>query len=176
MNKPRALKFGDTLGLVAPASFTSEEKIEKSIETIKIMGFKVKVGESIYKRYGYLSGKDEIRAKDINEMFKDQGVDGIICLRGGGYGTPRILDLLDYNIIKNNPKVFIGYSDITALHMAFNQICDLITFHGPMVSSDMIGNFQDFSKESLFKSTMKNEVIGNIKIHQEKKYLKLTVD
>ncbi len=82
---------------------------------------------------------------------------------GGGYGTPRILDLLDYNIIKNNPKVFIGYSDITALHMAFNQICDLITFHGPMVSSDMIGNFQDFSKESLFKSTMKNEVIGNIK-------------
>lgn len=161
MNKPRALKFGDTIGLVAPASFASEDKIGKSIETIEEMGFKIKIGKSIYEKHGYLSGKDEIRAKDINEMFKDPDVDGIICLRGG-YGTPRILDLLDYNIIKENPKVFVGYSDITALHIVFNQICDLITFHGPMVSSDMIGNFQEFSKKSLFKSIMENEVIGLI--------------
>lgn len=161
MIKPKALKFGDTLGLVAPASFTSKEKVDKSIEIVKQMGFKVKIGKSLYERYGYLSGKDEIRAKDINEMFEDKEVDGIICLRGG-YGTPRILDLLDYNIIKNNPKVFIGYSDITALHIVFNQICGLVSFHGPMVSSDMIGNFQEFSKDSLFKATMKNEVVGKI--------------
>jgi muramoyltetrapeptide carboxypeptidase len=159
--KPKELEFGDTLGLVAPASFTSKEKIEKSIETVEKMGFKVKLGESIYQRYGYLSGKDEIRAKDINEMFKDPEVDGIICLRGG-YGTPRILDLIDYNIIKDNPKVFIGYSDITALHIAFNQICKLVTFHGPMVSSDIIGNFHEFSKESLYKSIMNNREIGLI--------------
>ncbi len=161
MIKPKELEFGDTLGLVAPASFTSKEKIEKSIETVEKMGFKVKLGESIYQRYGYLSGKDEIRAKDINEMFKDPEVDGIICLRGG-YGTPRILDLIDYNIIKDNPKVFIGYSDITALHIAFNQICKLVTFHGPMVSSDIIGNFHEFSKESLYKSIMNNREIGLI--------------
>ena len=161
MIKPKELEFGDTLGLVAPASFTSKEKIEKSIETVEKMGFKVKLGESIYQRYGYLSGKDEIRAKDINEMFKDPEVDGIICLRGG-YGTPRILDLIDYNIIKDKPKVFIGYSDITALHIAFNQICKLVTFHGPMVSSDIIGNFHEFSKESLYKSIMNNREIGLI--------------
>jgi len=170
--KPKALKFGDTLGLVAPASFTSKEKVDKSIEIVKQMGFKVKIGKSLYERYGYLSGKDEIRAKDINEMFEDKEVDGIICLRGG-YGTPRILDLLDYNIIKNNPKVFIGYSDITALHIVFNQICNLITFHGPMVSSDIIGNFQDFSKESLFKAIMNTEAIGLIKNPVDEEIVKI---
>ncbi len=108
MIKPKALKFGgDTLGLVAPASFTSKEKVDKSIEIVKQMGgFKVKIGKSLYERYGYLSGKDEIRAKDINEMFEDKEVDGIICLRGG-YGTPRILDLLDYNIIKKTIQRYL---------------------------------------------------------------------
>ncbi len=161
MIKPKALKFGDTIGIVAPASPTMEENIQKAYDIIVEMGFKVKMGKSPYEKYGYLSGTDDIRAQDINEMFKDTEVDGIICMRGG-YGTPRILELIDYDIIRKNPKVFVGYSDITALHIAFNQIAGLVTYHGPMVSSDMLDGFSDFSKESLFKAIMSSKPIGII--------------
>jgi muramoyltetrapeptide carboxypeptidase len=162
MIKPKALKFGDTIGVIAPASPITEERVKKAHDKLIEMGFKVKMGKSPYERYGYLSGSDAIRAEDVNEMFRDKEVDGIICLRGG-YGTPRILGLLDYESIKNNPKVFVGYSDITALHIAFTQICNLVTYHGPMVSSDMIGNFSDFSRDNLFKVIMNNESIGEIR-------------
>lgn len=161
MIKPKALKLGDTIGIIAPASPTTEENVKKAYDKLVEMGFNVKMGKSPYERYGYLSGTDSIRAEDLNEMFRDNEVDGIICMRGG-YGTPRILDLIDYEAIKNNPKVFIGYSDITALHIAFTQMADLVTFHGPMVSSDIIGNFSDFSKESLYKAIMRTEAIGAI--------------
>lgn len=161
MIKPKTLKFGDTIGIIAPSSPTMEENIQRAYDTIVEMGFKVKMGKSPYEKYGYLSGTDEIRAQDINEMFKDTEVDGIICMRGG-YGTPRILELIDYDIIRKNPKVFVGYSDITALHIAFNQIAGLVTYHGPMVSSDMLDGFSDFSKESLFKAIMSSEPIGII--------------
>ena len=161
MIKPEALKFGDTVGIIAPASPTTEERVKKAHDKLIEMGFKVKMGKSPYERYGYLSGTDSIRAEDINEMFRDKEVDGIICIRGG-YGTPRILDLLDYEAIKNNPKVFVGYSDITALHIAFTQIADLVTYHGPMVASDMIGNFSEFSKDNLYKSIMETDPIGKI--------------
>lgn len=161
MIKPEALKFGDTVGIIAPASPTTEERVKKAHDKLIEMGFKVKMGKSPYERYGYLSGSDNIRAEDINEMFRDKEVDGIICIRGG-YGTPRILDLLDYEAIKNNPKVFVGYSDITALHIAFTQIADLVTYHGPMVASDMIGNFSEFSKDNLYKAIMETDPIGKI--------------
>ena len=78
-----------------------------------------------------MSGDDKTRAYDINKSFYDKEIKGVFTIRGG-YGCTRILDLIDYNIIKNNPKVFIGYSDITALHVVFNQVCNLITYHGPM--------------------------------------------
>lgn len=161
MIKARALKPGDTIGLIAPSSPTTKENVERAKNKLMEMGFKVKIGKSAYEQYGYLSGTDDIRANDINQMFSDGQVDGIICLRGG-YGTPRILDLIDYNIIRNNPKVFVGYSDITALHLAFTQKCNLITFHGPMASSDIIGNFSEFSKTSLLKAITNTEPIGNI--------------
>lgn len=161
MIKARKLKFGDTIGIIAPASPTTEERVKKAHDKLIELGFKVKMGKSPYERYGYLSGTDTIRANDINEMFKDKEVDGIICIRGG-YGTPRILDLLDYDAIRDNPKVFVGYSDITALHIAFTQISNLVTYHGPMVASDMIGDFSEFSKDNLFKAIMNKAPIGKI--------------
>lgn len=156
MNKPKALALGDTIGLISPSSPTSPENVNKAKEKLIEMGFKVKMGKSPYEKRGYLSGSDDIRAKDIEEMFKDKEVDGILCVRGG-YGTPRILDKLDYELIKNNPKVFIGYSDITALHVAFNQLANLVTFHGPMASSDMLEGFSDFSRDSLFRNVLEGE-------------------
>lgn len=159
MIKPKYLKAGDTIGVIAPSSQVTEGKQQLVYNKLTQMGFKVKMGKSCYENYGYLSGTDEVRAKDLNDMFLDKEVDGIICIRGG-YGTPRILELLDYEGIKNNPKVFMGYSDITALHIAMNQLCNLVTFHGPMAASDMIGDFSDFSKESMFKAIGKTEAMG----------------
>jgi len=163
MIKPKTLKRGDTIGIIAPSSPTrKEENIKKAIEVLEAQGFKVVVGDSCIKKYGYLSGSDETRAKDINEMFKNPKIDGIFCIRGG-YGTPRILDMLDYKSIKENPKVFIGYSDITAIHIALNQKCNLVTIHGPMVVSDMIEDFDDFSKESYFNTITISKPIGELK-------------
>ncbi|SDW20274.1 S66 peptidase family protein [Tepidimicrobium xylanilyticum] len=161
MIKPKGLKLGATLGVVAPASPTTKEKLELAYKKLKQLGFNVVMGESCYENYGYLAGSDELRARDLNNMFKNEKIHGIICLRGG-YGTPRILDLLDYEMIRRNPKVFIGYSDITALHIAFNQLSNLITFHGPMAASDMVEGFGDFSRESLLNSILDGDFQPNI--------------
>lgn len=136
---PEKLKKGDTIGIIAPASPSKSKtkklltyELEKIEQELNKLGYKVKFGETCYIRYkGYLAGEDELRVKDIENMFLDKDVKAILCLRGG-YGTLRIIDKINYNIIKENPKVFIGYSDITALHIAFNQIANLVTYHGIM--------------------------------------------
>jgi len=162
MNKPKALKIGDTIGLVAPSSSLRQaDKLEKSIKVLEQQGFKVVIGESCGKKYGYLSGSDEIRARDINTMFQDSDIDAVFCLKGG-YGTPRILDMLDYDMIKENPKIFIGYSDITAIHIVLNQKCDLITFHGPMAASDMLEDFNEFSKKSYIGAITSIKPLGQM--------------
>ena len=170
MIKPRALKLGDTIGIIAPASPTTEEKLKQAHDKIIEMGFKVKTGRSPYEKYGYLSGADNIRAEDINQMFKDKEVDAIICIRGG-YGSPRLLDLLDYDAIRDNPKIFVGYSDITALHIAFTQISGIVTYHGPMVVSDMIEDFNQFSKDRLFEMIMGKEFTGKLSNPKEEEII-----
>ena len=161
MIKPKALEFGDTIGVIAPASPTSKANIKKAEKKLVEMGFKVKMGESCFETYGYLSGTDDIRARDLNNMFADEEVSGIICMRGG-YGTPRLLELIDYELIKRNPKVFVGYSDITALHIAITQLSNLVTFHGPMVAADLIGDVSEFTQKSLYNSILKGEFSGDI--------------
>lgn len=132
---PPRLKAGDTIGIVSPAAAIFEsEPYEIAVESMEALGLKVKLGEHVKKRYGHLAGTDLERAQELNMMFRDPEVDGIICLRGGS-GAARILNLIDYNAIRNNPKVFIGYSDITALHLAIFKKTGLVTFHGPMATS-----------------------------------------
>lgn len=138
--KPERLKKGDTIGLITPGSFITEEELKESVENLKALGFNVKYSKAILDRYGYLAGKDEIRANDLMNMFADKEVDGIMCARGG-YGCSRILPLLDYEIIKNNPKTIIGYSDITALLYGIYAKTGLVCFHGPVG----ISTFNDFS-------------------------------
>lgn len=162
MIKPKALRQGSTIGLVAPSSpVRIEGGVERSIQSLEKQGFKVIQGESCGKKNGFLSGTDEERARDINNMFKDSRIEGVFCIRGG-YGTPRILDKLDYDVIKANPKVFIGYSDITAIHIALNQKCNLVTFHGPMAASDMIDGFNEFSRDSYLKAITFTEALGQL--------------
>ncbi|WP_130805396.1 S66 peptidase family protein [Senegalia massiliensis] len=159
MIKPKALKKGSTIGLVAPASYALKKDINKSIKFLKGLGFKVKLANNIYSKYYCFAGEDEDRAIGINTMFKDKEVDAIFCIRGG-YGVHRILEKIDYEMIKENPKIFMGYSDITALHIAINNNSNLITFHGPMTVSDMKDVLDEFSFKSLEEILMsgKNEI------------------
>lgn len=173
MIKPRALKYGDTIGVIAPAGPASRERVRIGRRALENMGFRVKLGRSCFGSYGYLSASDEVRARDLNNMFSDSGIQGIICLRGG-YGTTRILNLIDYENIKSNPKVFVGYSDITALHTAFNQKSRLVTFHGPMVAPDMVEGMDYFSKNSMLNAIMKAEPMGNIR-NPEGEYIQCLV-
>ncbi|QDR82399.1 S66 peptidase family protein [Sporomusa termitida] len=134
--KPRRLRPGATLGVIAPAGPGNQEQTAAGIAWLEQAGFRIKPGTTVSQELGYLAGPDALRAADLQAMFADPAVDGIICLRGG-YGTMRLLELLDYDLIRQNPKVFVGYSDITALHTSIGQRAGLITFHGPMVASDM---------------------------------------
>lgn len=137
MRIPKALKKGDTIGLIGASSPTPPENLQKAIDAVENLGFNVVVGETCHERHGYLAGKDELRAREVNEMFANPTIDGIFCIRGG-YGAHRIIPLLDLELIKANPKVFAGYSDVTALHIVFNQICDFVTYHSPMPSTEFI--------------------------------------
>lgn len=161
MIKPKALKKGDTIGVVAPSSPVDKDKADRAAEALEKLGFKAVLGESCYGNYSYLSGSDELRAGDINSMFKDKNIDGIFCMRGG-YGSLRILDMLDYGMIKKNPKVFAGYSDITAIHNALWKKCGLVTFHGPMVASSMIDGFEEYSREMFMKAITSSNPLGPI--------------
>ncbi|MBK9284585.1 MAG: LD-carboxypeptidase [Sphingobacteriaceae bacterium] len=133
--KAPSLKTGDTIAIASPAGAVwNAEGIDTFVEIIKNLGFKVRLGKTLTERYGYFAGTDELRANELNELFADKNIKGIFCMKGG-WGCARILDKLDYSLIRNNPKVLIGFSDITALLLAITQRTGLITFHGPVGNS-----------------------------------------
>lgn len=127
---PPALRPGDTIAFVAPAGPLNKEKMELARERLLAMGFQVRAADDLYRETGYLAGSDERRAAELNEAFRDKSVAAIFP-GTGGYGTTRILDRLDYDAIRDNPKLLVGFSDITALHIAINQHTGLVTFHSP---------------------------------------------
>ena len=132
--KPRRLKPGDTIGLVAPAWKLTGKQLENAIKYMEDFGFKAHYTSRATGGYGYFSNTDKERAADINDMFSNPDVDGIMCIRGG-YGCARILDMIDFDTILKNPKVFQGFSDITALGNAIFQQTGLVTFHGPQATT-----------------------------------------
>ncbi|WP_422123991.1 LD-carboxypeptidase [Planococcus sp. X10-3] len=133
---PKRLKRGDTVGVIAPSSPPNLENLKKALPFLEELGLKVKMGSSVEAKHGYLAGTEGERLADLHAMFEDPEVAGIICA-GGGYGAARLADRIDFGMIKENPKVFWGYSDITYLHTAIGQFADLVTFHGPMLASDV---------------------------------------
>ncbi|NOS72239.1 MAG: LD-carboxypeptidase [Verrucomicrobia bacterium] len=150
---PRALQPGGTIGLVCPASAPPDAKaIDRGIDVLQKLGFKVKLAPNVRKRRGFLAGSDRDRASDLMRMFTDRKVDAILCVRGG-YGTARLLPLLDYDLIRANPKIFVGYSDITSLHCAFLTKANLVSFHGPMINSDFVNeDMPRFTLESFLRT------------------------
>ncbi|GBD92360.1 putative murein peptide carboxypeptidase [bacterium BMS3Abin04] len=137
---PARLKPGDTIGLVAPGSFITENELKESVQNLEELGFKVAYSKNILARSGYLGGTDKQRADDVNNMFERKDINGIFCARGG-YGCARILPILDYGKIEKNPKVIIGYSDITALLYGIYSQTGLVCYHGPVG----ISTFNEFS-------------------------------
>jgi len=129
---PPRLRPGDTVGLINPAGATwNPVDIDIVRETFEALGLQVKVGTHVLDRFGYLAGRDADRAADVNRMFEDPEIQGIVCVRGG-WGCARILPLLDFEMIARNPKPLLGYSDITALHMALQARTGIVSFHGPV--------------------------------------------
>ncbi len=131
---PNALKKGDIIGIVAPAGPFDKAKLQAGIKVLESMGFKLFVPEGLFKKEDYLAGSDTHRAETLNRLFENDSIRAIMCARGG-FGSLRILSLINTEIVRNNPKIFIGFSDITAIHSFLYTKCGLVSFHGPMVAT-----------------------------------------
>ena len=138
---PEGLKPGNTIGLIAPANYTGDSA-QYEIDYLINRGFNIVYGKSFYSRWYGFGGTDDVRAQDINEMFANKNIDAIFAIRGG-YGSIRFIDKLNYDVIRKNPKIFSGFSDITTLLIAINEKTGLVTYHGPMSS-----NFKDIPIET----------------------------
>lgn len=147
--KPPRLRFGDTIGLVAPGGHTSEEAIARASAKIATLGFKVREGANLRAVFGNYGGSVQQRCDDLHAMFRDPEVKAIWCIRGGS-GCISLLSSLDYRLMRAHPKILIGYSDITALHLALHRHAGLVSFHGPVASS----GFSDYSNRHMLAVLM----------------------
>lgn len=132
---PKRLEQGAVIGLVTPGSPITDEQLKDTVKKLESMGYRTYYKPSVLSVYGYFAGTDQERADELMHMFTNKGVDAIICVRGG-YGSIRILDLLDFDQIKANPKILVGYSDITALLVSIYDRTGLVCFHGPFGITD----------------------------------------
>lgn len=165
MIKAQALKNGDTIALIAPASKPQiREKIEKSVRYFESLGYRVALGKSIENEHGYLAGTDKERANDIHAMFGNKKVKAMFFLRGG-YGTIRLLPHLDYDLIQRNPKIVVGYSDATSLHLALYKKSGLTScFFGPMPGVDIWNGFDPFAEECMWRALTSAKPFGELPI------------
>lgn len=134
--RPSRLQKGDTIGVIAPSSPPNLENLHSSLAFLEQLGLNVKMGKHVENVYGYLAGTDEERLEDLHDMLADPSVKGIICA-GGGYGAGRYADQIDFQLMAEQPKILWGYSDITFLHTTIGQFANVVTFHGPMLASDV---------------------------------------
>lgn len=140
--KPKRLKTGDTVAVIAPASGLSRESFDNALKNLESLGLKTKVGKSARGNRGFLAATDKERLDDLHWAFSDKEISAVWCVRGG-YGAGRLLPDIDYNLIRKNPKILIGYSDITAFHLAISNNTGLVTFHGPVAASEL----SDYTKK-----------------------------
>lgn len=150
--KPAALRQGDTVGLITPSTFVSDpDRLLLAERTLRYFGLKPKFGRNVKKREGYLGGTVAERVSDLHDMFRDPEVRAVFCIRGG-FGAAHLLEAIDYALIARNPKIFLGYSDITALHLAIHRRTGLTTFHGPVVLSGFTAYTQEHFRKALFET------------------------
>ena len=132
---PKALRPGDTVALITPSTHvTDPDRLQTVARTVEYFGLKAKFGRNVKKKWGYAGGTIDERIDDLHAAFADPAVSAVFCIRGG-YAAGQLLDRIDYKLIERNPKIFIGYSDITAMHLAIHKLSGLVTFHGPVTTS-----------------------------------------
>jgi muramoyltetrapeptide carboxypeptidase len=163
LTRPSHLNPGNTIAIVAPASPPPDPKsLDRGVAVLEGLGFRVQLARHARRRHGFLAGSDRERAGDLMKCFLDSKVRAILCVRGG-YGSGRLLPLLDYEAIRRHPKIFIGYSDITALHCALRSKAGLVTFHGPMAGADFAEpGLPDFTVQSFLRTVSQPDAPGSI--------------
>ena len=160
--KPFKLPPGAKIGVVSPASRPLyEEKLYQGVNYLKKLGYEVFESKHVLDQKGYLAGEDSARVQDLNEMFNNPELDAVICSRGG-YGTPRIIDQIDFEAIKRNPKIFMGYSDITSLSLAIWKKTGLVTFSGPMVAVEMGNGIDLFTEKHCWNMLTSTKPVGRL--------------
>lgn len=150
--KPPRLKPGALIGLIAPSGVMNDDRVQRAVKNIEELGFRVKIGNNIRAEYGSYAGSAAVRIADLHAMFSDRDVTAIWCARGGS-GAGAMLPGIDYGLIRRNPKILVGYSDITALHLAILRRAGLVTFHGPVATSRM----SDYAQYHLLTMLMSPE-------------------
>ncbi len=172
--KPKRLKQGARVALIAPSSPPSEVKFAKAFENLRALGLTVVEGKNLYAQNGYLAGSDQARLNDLHWAFQDKEIDAIWCVRGG-YGASRLLPDIDFDLIKRNPKILIGYSDITALHVAIQQQTGLVTFHGPVAAGDLPLNTIEHLKAVLFDGNPAHSILASSQDSTSAEYQPFTI-
>lgn len=161
LKAPR-LRKGDVIGLITPASApTAPEKIERGVRYLENLGYRVKVGQHVGAQYGYLAGTDAQRIEDLNTMLRDPQVNAIFAIRGG-YGTPRLLPMVDYAAVKRSPKILVGYSDLTSLQLALFKRTGLVTFSGPMPGVEFWDRPDPYTEEHFWRMVTSASKIGHL--------------
>jgi len=147
-----------TIGVIAPSGPLRDPRLPEGIAALERRGYRVAVGDHLYDKYGYLAGTDASRAADFTAMFARRDVDAVFCARGG-YGANRMLDYVDWKTVAANPKVFVGFSDVTTLHLAIERRVGLVTFHGPMVVTHG-GGLSEAATDCFWRAIERAEPLG----------------
>jgi muramoyltetrapeptide carboxypeptidase len=161
MRKPRALRPGDRIAIVAPASPFSRDAFDAGVAELRTLGFDPVYDEDIFARDGYLAGDAGLRAGSWRAAWQDPSVHAIIAARGG-YGSVQLLPLLDAQEIRRHPKPFIGYSDNTSLLTWLTQQCDMVAFHGPMVEGRLARGADGYDRDTFLRCLCRAEPVGEI--------------
>ena len=166
--KAKALRVGDTVGLIAPASPPrSEERVTKSIQYFERLGYRVELGKHLMDGPGYLAASDKDRLTDLHAMFRNKRVKAIFFIRGG-YGSIRLLDKIDYDLIARNPKILVGYSDATALFTAIHKKTNLAScFFGPMPGVDLWDKVDPFTEENFWRTMTSTDSSGILPLRED---------
>lgn len=161
IRKPQCLKIGDTIGIIAPSRSFDPKLFKRGVEKLKKIGFKIKYDPSIFTKYWCMAGYDRVRAGQINRMFADREVKAIFCAQAG-YGSIRTLPFLNEHIIRKNPKIFIGYSDITILLSYLLKVATMVVFHGPVVSDEIYEGMNALTLRYLLRSITTVSPLGRV--------------
>lgn len=170
--KGPALRSGDYIGIAAPAGSADGIDITQATALLQAAGYQIKFPAENHKPYGYFAGTDEERARELNALFADPQVRAILCLNGG-YGSARILDTLDYDLIRSHPKMVIGFSDITALHTALGEKSHMVTVYGPMVITLRPGSYSDYTWRQFTQGISSADSIGAVVLPKRKQLTSL---